>query len=170
MKRLTLLRHAKSSWANPRLPDAERPLSGRGERDAPEMAQRLQRRGERPELILTSHALRAIVTARIVAAGLGCPPETIRVIRPLYLAAPDTILDVARSQDEAVADMMIVGHNPGLTDLANRLLPTLALDNLPTAGVIAIDSDAARWVDIETADRRLLYYDYPKNRGGMSAP
>jgi len=163
VKRLTLFRHAKSSWNDPGLPDNERPLSSRGARDAPAMAARLASRGERPGLILTSHAVRAMTTARALATGLGSPGEAIRVDRRLYLAAPRVLLDVLREQDDADLHVLVVGHNPGLTDVANRLLPTLAVDNLPTSAVVAIAVDTYRWSQLGPTVCRLLYYDYPKN-------
>ena len=163
MKRLTLFRHAKSSWNDPGLPDNERPLSGRGERDAPAMAARLAARGERPDIILTSHAVRAAATARALAAGLGSPGDAIRVDRRLYLASPGALLDVLREQDDGDGHVLVVGHNPGLTDVANRLLPTLAVDNLPTSAVIAIAVDTDRWAELGPTVCRLLYYDYPKS-------
>lgn len=163
MKRLTLLRHAKSSWRDQTLPDRERPLSSRGERDAPAMGLRLKAHRARPSLILTSHAVRARTTARIVARALGYPEEFLHVERSLYLASPDTILAVVGAQDERFADILVVGHNPGMTELTHRLLPDLPLDNLPTCGVVAIDSEAERWPDIGSAARKLAFYDYPKN-------
>lgn len=166
MKRLTLFRHAKSSWNDPGLPDNERPLSSRGERDAPAMTARLAARGERPDLILTSHALRATATARVIAAGLGCADEAVRIERRLYLAPLETLLHVLREQDDADQHVLVVGHNPGLTDTANRLLPTLVCDNLPTSAVVAIAVDVDRWVDLGPTACRLLYYDYPKNTVG----
>ena len=164
------MRHAKSSWQDGNQPDRERPLSGRGERDAPAMARRLRARGTMPALILTSHAARAASTARIVAAILGCDPAAVRVEPTLYLASADAILTVVAAQNDRLAELLIVGHNPGLTHLANHLLPELALDNLPTAGVVAIGSDAEHWTDLGRAGRRLLHYDYPKNPDAADAP
>jgi phosphohistidine phosphatase len=66
-------------------------------------------------------------------------------------------------QDDAFSDVLLVGHNPGLTDLANRLLPDLNLSNLPTAGALAIDFATERWSEIGRSEARLAYYDYPKN-------
>jgi phosphohistidine phosphatase len=161
--RLTLLRHAKSSWINPSLPDNERPLSSRGEKDAPMMAARLAARGERPDLILTSHAQRAAATAKAIAAGLGCADEAVRIERRLYLASPDAILDLLRGQDDAHAHVLLVGHNPGMTELANVLLPALGLATLPTAGVVAIEVAASRWSALDPDACRFLYYDHPKS-------
>jgi phosphohistidine phosphatase len=162
VRRLTVLRHAKSSWINPSLPDNQRPLSSRGEKDASMMAARLAARGERPDLILTSHAQRAAATAKAVAAHLGCPDGTMRIERRLYLAPPDAILQLVRSQDDAHAHVLLVGHNPGLTELANHLLPAFALGTLPTAGVVAIEVAAPHWSALTPDTCRLLYYDHPK--------
>ena len=87
--RLTLLRHAKSSWEDDRLDDSDRPLNERGERDAPLMGRRLRARGARPTLILTSPAVRARRTAQIVAREIGYPAEFLQREEELYLASPD---------------------------------------------------------------------------------
>ena len=163
MKRLSLVRHAKSSWKHEELADVERPLSGRGKQDAPAMGARLKARRARPSLILSSHAKRAKATAELLADALGYPREFIEIERELYLADSGTLARIAARLDDACDDVMIVAHNPGLTDFANRLLPTLALDNLPTAGVIAIDFPGAHWAELETGGAELAYFDYPKN-------
>ncbi len=145
------------------MPDHERPLSKRGERDAPLMGQRLEQRGERPALILTSDARRALRTAKIVAKRLRYRLESLRVERELYLASPEQLLAVIGRQDDSHSSLLVVAHNPGLTELANRLLPRLELDNLPTSGVLAIDFDALAWADVAHEPGTLAYYDYPKN-------
>jgi phosphohistidine phosphatase len=162
VKQLILLRHAKSSWKDSRLDDRERPLSDRGERDAPRMGKRLKARRARPALVLSSPAKRALRTARIVAHQLDGRPE-LKVDESLYLATPDRILAAVLAQEDRHASLLVVGHNPGLTELVNRLLPDLELDNLPTAGVVAIDFHVARWSEIRSDAGRLAYYDYPKN-------
>jgi phosphohistidine phosphatase len=164
VKQLILLRHAKSSWTEPELADHERPLSGRGERDAPLIGGRLRARQAQPSLIITSDAKRAVRTARIIASILEYPRESLRIESALYLAPPAIVLDVVGAQDQSHASLMIVGHNPGLTELANRLLPDLNLDNLPTAGVLAIDFDTQHWSELAGARATVAYYDYPKNR------
>ena len=163
MKRLTLLRHAKSSWEDTRLADHDRPLSRRGERDAPKMGARLSARKARPSLILSSSATRAFITARYVAEALGYPLEFLQTERRLYLAPPADILELVKSQEDNFSDLLVVGHNPGLTDLANGLLPDLGLENLPTAGVVAIEFAARKWSNLTESDPTMLYYDYPKN-------
>jgi phosphohistidine phosphatase len=163
VKRLILLRHAKSSWSDDGLSDSERPLSGRGERDAPRMGVRLRERGIRPDLVLSSPALRARRTASLVARALDYPDDAIRLDATLYLAAPVEILAVVAEQADAVDCLLVVGHNPGLTELTNLLLPELELANLPTAGTVVVDCATERWAEVRNAQRRLVYYDYPKN-------
>ncbi|MEO8467523.1 MAG: histidine phosphatase family protein [Gammaproteobacteria bacterium] len=168
MKRLILLRHAKSSWSAEGLADFERPLSGRGERDAPLMAARLRERSIRPTLVLSSPALRARRTAELVAAEFDDFDEGIKLDARLYLATPAEILAVVVEQVDELDCLLVVGHNPGLTELSNLLLPGLDLENLPTAGVVVSDFAAERWAEIRSAGRRLFYYDYPKNAGGTA--
>ena len=165
MKRLHLLRHAKSSWDDPNLADHDRPLAKRGERDAPRAARRLREHCAAPQLIVSSPAKRALCTARIVAGELGLSDDTVAVERALYLATPEAILAVAARTDDTVSSLLLVGHNPGLTELADRLLPELGLDNLPTAGLLVLDLDAERWTALERTRTTLIYYDYPKNPG-----
>jgi phosphohistidine phosphatase len=163
VKRLTIVRHAKSSWSDSTQSDSERPLSERGERDAPYMGARLAARGCRPSLIVTSAASRARATARLIAEALAYPQEFLHSEPELYLAAVPALLGVIARQDQRCADLMIVGHNPGLTDLANRLVGDLWLDNLPTAGIVALDCDTDDWAGITDCPVRIAFYDYPKN-------
>jgi len=127
------------------------------------MGKRLRARRARPGLLLASHATRAQRTAKLVARALGVGAELIKTVDSLYLAEPSTVLAVIAAQDDSYSCLLVVGHNPGLTDLVNLLLPDLALDNLPTAGVVAIDVATTRWTDLGEAPAKLAYYDYPKN-------
>ena len=165
MKRLILLRHAKSSWADGGLPDEERPLSDRGERDAPRMGARLHERGIHPNLVLSSPALRANRTAKLVAGALAYPAAEIRLDPALYLATPEEILTIVAAQADAIDCLLVVGHNPGLTELTNVLVPDLDLKNLPTGGTVVVDCAIERWQDVRTVQPRLRYYDYPKSSG-----
>jgi phosphohistidine phosphatase len=162
VKQLILFRHAKSSWDDD-VGDVDRTLAGRGERDAPRMGKRLKARRARPDLIVASHAARAQRTAKLVAKALGIKSKELRIESALYLASPDDILGVVAAQNDSLSCMLVVGHNPGLTELVNRLLPSLALDNLPTSGAVAIDLSTKSWRDAATAGAKLAYYDYPKN-------
>ena len=163
MKRLTLVRHAKSSWDDAALADRDRPLAPRGKRDAPRMGERLRIRKARPSLILTSPAKRARATAKILARALHFPKEFLHTEPDLYLAGVHALLGVVYAQNDRCADLMLVGHNPGLTDFVNTLLPKLRLDNLPTTGIVAVDLDVDQWADVGRGRAELVYYDYPKN-------
>jgi phosphohistidine phosphatase len=160
-KRVTLLRHAKSSYDNISLSDHDRPLSHRGERDAPRMGRRLLDHGGRPSLIVTSTARRARQTARLIAEAIGYPREFLQSERELYLASPDTILNVIAGQDNTFNDMVVCGHNPGITELACDLSGTY-IDNVPTAGVVILDADIDTWDELGGARCDLVDFDYPK--------
>jgi len=162
-KRITLLRHAKSSHDGISRNDHDRPLSQRGERDAPNMARRLLERGGRPTLILTSTAARARQTARLVARTIGYPIEFLQSERELYLAEPDTILDVVAGQDDAFNDIIVCGHNPGITELASDLA-LVPIDNIPTSGIVILDAEIDRWDELGRARCELVAFDYPKKR------
>ena len=161
MKTLTLVRHAKSSWKDASLRDRERPLNKRGERDAPKMGQRIEAAGIRPSLIVSSPAERAWVTAKIVADAIGYPVEFLQREEELYLASLDDLLDVVAAQDPGFNNLMVVGHNPGLTEFANYLSPGVT-NNVPTAGVVSVGFEADDWQLYERPTIELLLYDYPK--------
>lgn len=160
-KRLTLVRHAKSSWKDHSAADHDRKLNARGQRDAPIMGDRLLKRGARPSLILTSTAKRARKTARLIARKLNYPIEFIQGEQELYLATPDTILRVLSRQDNGFNDLMAFGHNPGITELAGWLTG-VRIDNVPTCGIVAIDTDVKTWEEIDPSSCRLAFFDYPK--------
>lgn len=161
MKTLYLLRHAKSSWDDAGLDDYHRPLNQRGERDAPRMGKRLRHAGINPNLICSSSAVRAISTARLVAAELGYPAESIQQDKRLYHAGPEEILDVLRSIAPATDSVMLVGHNPGFTEFANDLLNE-DIDNLPTAGVIGARLPIDSWKEARWGIGKMFLYEYPK--------
>jgi phosphohistidine phosphatase len=103
-------------------------------------------------------------TAELVAAALDYAREEIALERRLYLAEPATLLAVIAAQGAAAETLLVVGHNPGLTDLAHRLLPALDVDDLPTCAIVGLEyGDAGAWTDIATAAPAFAYYDFPKN-------
>ena len=160
-RRVTLLRHAKSSHDDYSLTDHDRPLNARGERDAPIMGQRLMLKGGRPSLILTSTAVRARRTAKLIAREIGYPLEFIQSERELYLADPGTILDVIAGQDTSFHDIVVCGHNPGMTELACMLSRT-HIDNVPTCGMVVLDTDIDSWDRLGQARCDLVDFDFPK--------
>ena len=96
-------------------------------------------------------------------ALLGYPADRIRREDALYLAAPATLLEIVRRTDDELGSLMLVGHNPGMTDFANMLSDT-HIDNLPTCGLLCVEFAVARWRDVEPRAGRLIRFDYPKKR------
>jgi phosphohistidine phosphatase len=161
MKTLILVRHAKSSWKDRTLSDRERPLNKRGKHDAPVMGKRIAEAGIRPSLIVSSPAVRAWTTAKVVARTIGYPLEFLQREDGLYLASLDSWLDVVAAQDNGFNSLMLFGHNPGLTDFANYLSPGLT-HNVPTAGVVCVNIDSEDWLLYERPRTELVLYDFPK--------
>lgn len=163
MKTLTIVRHAKSSWKHRELGDRDRPLNKRGQRDAPRMGERIAAAGIRPSLIISSPAVRAWTTARLIAKALGYPVEFLHREEELYLASLRDLLDVVAAQDNGFNNLMVVGHNPGLTDFVNYLSPGLT-GNLPTAGVVSVTIDQDDWNLADRPQTELILHDFPKNK------
>jgi len=158
-RHLLLIRHAKSDWSNPSLSDFDRPLSVRGECDAPVMAERLATSGICLDRIVSSPALRARSTAETIARGLGFPTHDIDWMTELYLASPLGMLDVIRTCPDHVKTLALVGHNPGISALATQLCDQ-TLGNIPTCGIVHLSGDFNTWSMAETFN--LLDFDYPK--------
>jgi phosphohistidine phosphatase len=166
MKRLLLLRHAKAVPAEEPLADSARPLAERGQRDARRVGERLRRHDHAPQRILTSPALRTLQTARLVATALDHPHDAIAIERRLYVAEPAALLAVIAMQSATLESLLVVGHNPGLTELVHELLPRFDVDDLPTGAVVALDYPAdTAWGQLQATAGRLAYYDFPKNPG-----
>lgn len=170
MRRLLLLRHAKSSWDDPGLEDFDRPLAARGERAAPAMAAYLEMKGLRPDLVLCSPAARARQTWALVAQSLGDGVE-VKELQSIYLGAPSRLLEAIRRAPDSAACVMLVGHNPGMEHLAMALSgpssKPKALAKLhakfPTAALAKIEFDAATWRDIAHGTGRLKRLVWPKD-------
>lgn len=160
MKTLILVRHAKSSWKDAG-PDHDRPLNKRGTRDAPEMGRRMAKRGVTPELIITSTAARAVATAQAIAEAVGYPRERIVENDRLYGAGPLDWVEIIRGVTDRVRRTMVVGHNPTITEVANRLMGS-PVDNIPTCGVVTLEYGVDCWKDIVGLRPATSHVDYPK--------
>ncbi len=161
MKTLYLVRHAKSSWKDASLPDHDRPLNKRGEEDAPRMGKRLACRRPKPELIISSPAVRAKMTAKLLATGIGYPKANIVIDKLIYEAEPEDLMSIIRGLDNTVDCVMLVGHNPAFTLLVNSLA-RCNIENVPTCGLAVLKFDIVSWDDIDRVTGELLDFDYPK--------
>ena len=168
MKRLVLIRHAKSSWKNPGLRDFDRPLNKRGKADAPEIGRRLAQRSLMPDRLLSSPAKRAIRTAEIIADAIGFPAGRISHMDRLYGAGAADLMGILRELDDGDDIVYLVGHNPGLTDLINSICSDF-LDNLPTCGVFCADFEISSWKETGGHKGQCVFVDVPKQPPAGSA-
>ena len=162
MKTLLVLRHAKSNWSDPALDDHERPLNKRGLRDGPRMGELVRAHGLLPDVVISSDAVRARLTAEAVVEAARCAGEILLDPR-LYLAGPADILSLLRRVEEKAQTVMIVGHNPGLEDLVAQL--TGERRDLPTAALAQIDLPIDQWRDLSLSTRgTILGHWRPRTR------
>lgn len=161
MKRLYLIRHAKSSWEDPRLADFDRPLNERGKKDAPRMGKRLAQEGHVPDVLLSSPARRAFSTAKRIGCQLGFRKKDIRQDIHLYHADESQLLRTVQALADKANSVMLFGHNPGLTEFAT-LLCRHDFRNIPTCGVVCIDFRVNSWKEVKYNQGTLLFFDYPK--------
>jgi len=166
MKRLFLLRHAKSSRKDPSLPDHDRPLAGRGRRASKAMATYMREHGVAPALVLCSSATRARQTLDGVAPGLDGSHE-VRIESELYQASAAGLLRRLQRVDAAVPSVMLVGHNPSIERLALDLAsrgPELAelADKYPTGALAALEFSGT-WSELEADAARLVRFVKPRD-------
>ena len=162
MKRLTVVRHAKSDWSLPDQQDWDRVLNKRGQRDAPEMARRLRARKLRPDRILTSPAVRALTTATIMAHELKVNAAHVLQDERLYLASAPDMLAVVREKGHDATHLMVFGHNPGITEFVNQLSAGEQIDNMPTCAIYTLQFAIAAWSELEWSSGIDADFDYPK--------
>jgi phosphohistidine phosphatase len=153
MKTLLVLRHAKSSWNDPELDDHERPLNERGRRDGPRMGKLVREHGLVPDIVISSDALRARLTAEAVAEAARYAGKILFDPR-LYMASAADILSLLRTVRQNVETVMIIGHNPGLEKLVEEL--TGERQELPTAALAHIVLEIDQWRDLTLSTRGTL--------------
>ena len=161
MKKLYLVRHAKSSWKDMSLSDQQRPLNGRGKKNAPEMGKRLAEAGIRIDRLISSPATRARDTARHIAAAIDFPDNSIEINDDLYFHGVNSMLEIISGTDERVQTLMLVGHNPDMTEMLNDLCG-YQVDNMPTCAIACISFDAT-WSEVDFDKGELKNYNIPKN-------
>ena len=162
-RRLFICRHAKAGRQDSGLDDFDRPLNERGERDALAMGRRLAQQGVRPDLIMSSPAARALATAEHYARQAGMPPDQIQRNPEQYAASVPALMALIRAVDPGIGALMLVGHNPESTDLAN-VLGGLSIDGIPTCGIVALAFSGRTWADLQAGGGSLLFFDYPKQQ------
>ncbi len=160
-KTLYLMRHAKSSWKKA-LPDHERPLNRRGKKAAKQIGLELVHRGIVPDLILASDAKRARSTAkRLLRAFAQEARPPLQLDPAIYEADAREILQEIAQTDETVRNLMVIGHNPGISELTVMLTGDESLDWLPTGAVIGMKIEGKRWKDMGPGDGKLFLRLFP---------
>lgn len=170
MKRLTLLRHAKSDWDDPVARDFDRPLNRRGEKAALLVGQYAKSRKMAFDHLVASPAARVMQTLETFFEGYGQAVET-QWDRRIYLASPATLIDVIRDLPERVNSALMVGHNPGLEELILDLVPDDGLSKLredvevkfPTASIAVLDLAVKRWSDVADNSATLVSFTRPRD-------
>ena len=159
MKRLILVRHGKSSWDND-LPDDERPLKKRAYDDAELVLNGFKSAFEKPLIIWSSYAKRALTTAKIFKERLEIKEEDFHVKTELYTFDAPVLLQTIQTCDNNMDQLMVFGHNPAMTEVVNSL-GSSSFDNIPTTGLCVIEFETDSWKDLENG--KTLLYLFPKN-------
>ena len=159
MKKLYLIRHAKSDWSNSSLDDFDRPLNNRGKKNAPFIGKILRTKNIHPDLIISSPAYRARETTRKIAKKINYKNE-IMYNENIYEASLKTILEIVNFIDDEYDNVFIVGHNPGLNMLAFYLIDFN--NNLPTSGVLEIEFNCKSWREVKKNNAKFVSFEYPK--------
>ena len=162
MKKLYLVRHAKSSWKHEGVKDMDRPLKGRGIRDAYSTSEWLRNQGDRPDVLVSSPATRALHTALIFSKNLSTQFNEIEIEEAIYNASVKELMDLVKSFDDQYESVMLFGHNPTITEFVNKCIDH-RIDNVPTTGVACLSFEKDSWADIDKK-AELVFFDYPKRR------
>lgn len=162
MKTLFLLRHAKSSWNYPGLRDVERPLNARGNRDAPAMGQWIKSHFPPPQLIISSHSVRTLATISKVAHAMGIKGKEVQTDENLFHASAARLRKVMKTVPNKEDSLMLVAHNPGVTDFANSLCPNHAVENIPTCGLYVVRFHCESWKEASSDTAEFACFQYPK--------
>ena len=166
MRTLYLTRHAKSSWDDPRTDDFNRPLNERGLRDAPFMARIFKERGEPVDRLVSSPAVRAISTAREFAGALGIHEADITQERGIYLAPAEMLLRIVNLLNNDHRRVMLFGHNPGFSELA-EYISDADIGELATCATVRIDLPVDGWNEVSMGLGTLVWHDHPKRHAGL---
>lgn len=161
MKTLLIVRHAKSSWEYPELPDHERPLLEKGKKRTRKIIEFLQTKKITPDFIISSSAIRARETAKYIAKSLGYPANEIKLDPSLYHADCQLLFDQFLDLSDEYKTLIMVGHNPTLTNFVNHFLQP-PIDWLPTSGVVCLSFETDTWENIRTVPVNIDFVVFPK--------
>lgn len=150
MKTIYILRHAKSSWDFPHLTDEERPLIDKGRKRTRLINEYLIRNNITVDLIISSHAVRALDTAKIVARAIGFPTEDIWINKMVYHSNDESLMNQFYDLSDDINSVMVVGHNPTLTNFVNLFLDE-KIEWLPTSGLVSISFHTDQWINLSQA-------------------
>ena len=161
MKEVYLVRHAKSSWDEVGLADHDRPLNKRGKRDAPKMASYLYETIGSLDVIVSSSAKRALLTAKQFQSAFEDELDELVIEEDLYHASSEEILTVISEIDDKYQRAAVFGHNPGFTSFANNF-SSIYIENVPTTGIVGVKFDVNHWNEVSEANGSVFFFTYPK--------
>lgn len=159
MKRLLIIRHAKSSWDDPSVDDFDRPLNNRGLKNAPLMGQVIKEKNIQPDMILHSPAKRTTQTAQLIAKEINFD-KALTPNQYIYEAYVSTLQEVISYTYDTVNTLFLVGHNPGVTALAYTYCNFK--EEMPTCAIVEIEFECDSWMDVSKNNAKLIAYEYPK--------
>lgn len=161
MKKIYLIRHAKSSWDDVTMDDFLRPLNGRGKRDVLFMAERLKVFHVKPHLIYSSPAKRAFKTAKEIAKVIDYDKKEIVCVEKLYESSYEDYLALIHATNDKHSSIFIIAHNPTITEVGERLSGAI-LTNIPTCAIVCIAFEVESFKEIREESGHILFFDYPK--------
>jgi len=165
MKTIYIVRHAKSSWNAIGMPDEQRPLLEKGKKRTQKVIDLLDKNQIKVDLIISSHTVRALETAKILANALKYPIGKIKIDSQIYHANGNDILNQLYGLPDRYESVMIIGHNPSLTDFVNLFLKS-PIENLPTSGVVSFTFETDNWEKLAIAGRKTNFILFPKELAG----
>tara|TARA_B100000029_G_scaffold261372_1_gene257674 strand:+ start:77 stop:577 length:501 start_codon:yes stop_codon:yes gene_type:complete len=160
MKTLILVRHAKSAWPDISLPDYERPLETQGIEDSNQMGKYLKTKLTKPDYIITSGAKRTLETAQIISKELVKQPIALNINKSIYGASINEMENIIKNFNQKYKNIMVVGHNPTMTLLINKISNT-NIDHVPELGTAIINYNINHWIDFKSPGE-LVEFIYPE--------
>lgn len=162
MKTLYLIRHAKASWDQAELTDFERPLTQLGQQHAQNIGQELKKQNIKADLIISSPAIRALTTAKIIAEELAYAEDKIVTNQLIYTGGVEELMEIIKAIKSSYKKVLFFGHNPSLTWLLHFLCEDAKM-NIPTCGTAGIELGMRDWEQLTEAEGRIITFLHPPN-------